>query len=261
MLNTVFHPLLKELKLINKKIDEISKIKKGTVNDLTDISFDFYDINLRPALTLFTAQTQKGINAKTISFAILVQLIYLSSLYHQEVPNSNSNVKKEVFSEKVQFPVLVGDYLYSSFFSYLCSNKLYSHIPYFAQLILDINDAKAKRLESLSKNTYIDFDTVSKEREILFESCCLLGAQSVGVSSYLQDHWKKIGKKIGRIEASIHWQRLPENSNLEWEELLQLIDMVPKGINTNQLMFFLQHLCRQAGWNTESENVINIISV
>lgn len=121
--------------MVLQQIERITAIKNGSIFDIVDFPFNGSELTFFYRLTnFFQAEAEQTAKEDRYHLALLSTLIYLSSKIHFSI--SEHNDTEIAMRQKLQFPVLVGDLLYSQFFAEILKGPYYSKLDnYIAQLI------------------------------------------------------------------------------------------------------------------------------
>lgn len=125
------------------------------------------------------------------------------------------HVATKIHKYKGQSPeyfVLVGDYIYSKFFSYLCKYDSLEWLTPLSNIICEIHEKNAENEQKKCSNiTNKNITAVQRESALLGSISCEIGA-SYGVNSnYVKDNMKYLGYSLGLIKAT----SLKEKNNQE----------------------------------------------
>ncbi|MDK2984620.1 MAG: hypothetical protein PWQ96_262 [Clostridia bacterium] len=96
-----------------------------------------------------------------------------------------------------QYPVLVGDYLYTKFFSYLCQYKSLKWLQPLSQVICNIHEGGIERKENQDKGKSIGIETLKKEVANLSAISCEIGATYAQDSHLVISSMKEVGFNLG----------------------------------------------------------------
>jgi len=177
----------KQLTLSEQMLLNDFNIKNKSVWDLTQLDIDIQKRHFYPKLFLLSYSLfKRDEDIKVTNMATIIQLIYLASEIH----------KYE--GDKPEYPVLVGDYLYSMFFHNLSKHDMTEWLPPLSQTISTMQLGSMERFEnnSIKPNT---ISIISKESASLGEVSCMLGAGLADAPSNAVNSLKEIGFTLGLI--------------------------------------------------------------
>jgi len=177
----------KQLTLSEQMLLNDFNIKNKSVWDLTQLSIEIQKRHFYPKLFLLSYSLfKRDENVKVTNMATIIQLIYLASEIH----------KYE--GDKPEYPVLVGDYLFSMFFHNLCKYDMTEWLPPLSQTISTMQLGSMERFENNSIKPNI-ISIISKESASLGEVSCMLGAGLADAPSNAVNSLKEIGFTLGLI--------------------------------------------------------------
>ena len=184
---TVANFLDNQLTLSDKMLSSDFNIKNKCIWDLSQLSIENKKRHFYPKLFLLSYSLfKRDTNIKVTSMATIIQLIYLASEIH----------KYE--GDKPEYPVLVGDYLFSMFFQNLCKYDMVEWLPQISQTFGTMQLGSMERFEdkSIKANT---LNIISKESASLGELSCMLGASFANAPDKAVNSLKGIGFGLGLI--------------------------------------------------------------
>ena len=137
---------------------------------------------MRPMLILLTAKNYGSVSDVTQNAALGLELLHTASLVHDDVVDESSERRGQPsvnasYNNKVA--VLVGDYILSTA---------------LLRVALQLSNISN---QVISEDVY--YQVIDKKTAVLFESCAVLGAISVGVSEAEIEKARKFGHNIGMI--------------------------------------------------------------
>lgn len=216
MIEEAFASINQDLNLVNKKIEQELAIKGIRLDSLVNLDVCPFNKLLRPGLVILATRLFNYTGGKAIALASIFQLIYLASSVHacileaEEIsPDNNIN-----YRNSSQFPVLVGDYLYSKFYTFLYSEGLTEFLKPIAEIICLINEGGILR-QMVAKKVYTfshQNEIVRKEKAVLIAGCCSCGAMLGKASKYEQaainDFGLNLGMACGLLEQDVPFERV-----------------------------------------------------
>ena len=170
----------------------MTAIKNGSIFDIVDLPINGSELTFFYRLTNFfrTEDNQPAIDAR-YHLGLLSTLIYLSSKIHFSIAEQNDT--EEATRQKLQFPVLVGDLLYSLFFAEIIKGPYFSKLDnYIKQLIAFHADMVDYLEQSLSTEAVLTTH-ISALARLTIE---ILRPEA------LETHYQ-LAEQIGRFESSL----------------------------------------------------------
>jgi len=210
-----------ELSLILARVYRSLKLKKSFTLDILEKDFSRDDMIFFPKLTLLAAQGPKGINKKIRTLAVLVQIMYLSTEIHSQI--TDGNINKNKFLNKVQLPILVGDFLYSKFYDILCAEECIDFLDDFIHYITELNLNWIDYLEGKSSLEAICMTWYGKLASMAME----LAARSSGLNNYWIKAIKRYGFGIGNMYGA---EKLKINSNNFRSMVHESLTLIPPSV-------------------------------
>jgi octaprenyl-diphosphate synthase len=209
----MFNIIQTELDTVFAKVEKEYYLKAGHLSKfIPQLELDEMDKYLRPALVILPAKLLKGCAAKMTVLAGVVQFIMVAQLIHNRIPD---NCPKEL----PQFPVLVGDYLFSKFFKFLSDHDLLEWLAPLSRVICEMNEAGIMRKEVLDKGLGKEDDyleVVRQEYGLLMAQACKIGGGVAKVHQGMQDALEQFGLNLG-----IGWGIIKENFPLSPIDFLE----------------------------------------
>lgn len=186
----ILQPLQNELRLVELRMRKEFALKEGRLNDLLPLHLkDQWDRLFLPAMVLLHNKLFAPIKEKTVAMACVFQFIYLATLAHRRI------------EAKPAMVVLIGDYLYTKFFSYLCRHDALEYLDPLARIICHIQEAGIWRQQSPVQASGGDLELIDKERASLVSLACRCGAELGGATDEMAWASQLFGLHAGRIWA------------------------------------------------------------
>ncbi len=197
MLREILRPIEGDLQSVQDKIQKNLLSRAGCVGSFAHLEVSYLNQVIRPALVILAGRLFNYSAEKTIMLAGIFQFIYMASQIHAGISDSDSDENKNYGSK---FPVLVGDYLYGKFFTFLCDAGIIRFLQPLAEIICSINEGRI-----LKQNAGGAYDThplifkeiISKEMATLFAGCCRLGACLSSAEEENQKYLYRFGFNLG----------------------------------------------------------------
>ena len=158
---------------------------------------------LRPLLTLLSGKICGNINSKTISTAVVLELMHSASLLHDDVIDDSDSRHGQPSANRLwsnKLAILAGDYMLASAMKELTR----MHNIRIQQLVCDMSHtlSQGEVLELhhdssmwISENLY--FEIIRCKTASLFATCTEAGAISVGATGYQSSKLRRFGEELG----------------------------------------------------------------
>ncbi len=176
----------------------------------TDVLHDIFEHilanrgkQLRPLLTLLSAQLCGKINDKTYSIATVLEMLHTASLIHDDVVDSTTQRRgqqsvNDKWTNKIA--VLAGDYLMASALKELVQMRNIRLQQLISVLIQQLTKGEILELNHnssmwINENRY--FNIIQLKTASLFATCTEAGAISVGATGYQATNLRKFGEELG----------------------------------------------------------------
>jgi octaprenyl-diphosphate synthase len=158
---------------------------------------------LRPLLVFLSARLHGTPTLKTISAAMIVELLHTATLIHDDVVDESilrrgSPTVNHLWNNKIS--VLIGDFLFSRTLTTLIALEDRNALPIISETACRITEGELMQLEhdhDYDMNEAIYFDLVSKKTAALFSASCALGASSVTNDSDSFAKMRLFGENLG----------------------------------------------------------------
>ena len=163
--------------------------------------------------------------APVIALAAVVHFIYLAARSHQSVQEWPGTGDPRVC---YQYPVLVGDYLYSHFFNCLCRHGILSYLQPLARVICQISEGSILRLQNNKEISRAELlrKAALKEGALLLGESCRLAARLCGASEEEEEILYRFGLNYG---MALVLNDLGFEVRAYVEKALALLDRLPLG--------------------------------
>ena len=160
---------------------------------------------MRPMLILLTAKNYGSVSDVTQNAALGLELLHTASLVHDDVVDESSERRGQPsvnasYNNKVA--VLVGDYILSTALLRVALSDNHRIVQHLADLGRTLAAGEILQLSNISNQVISEdvyYQVIDKKTAVLFESCAVLGAISVGVSEAEIEKARKFGQNIGMI--------------------------------------------------------------
>lgn len=247
MLSEILKPVEKELQSIQNLIERHLTIKTGYLGSFAHLEMSSINKTIRPALVVLSSRIYDYDPQKTIVLASVFQFIYMASKVHQRISENDSDYVREGTDPRdgSQFPVLVGDYLYSKFFYFLNSAGIISLLHPLAEIICQIHEGNLlkKKFNAQSIPSRALREVVRKETAALFAGCCILSARLAGApekdQNFLMNFGQNLGMAYGLLEQGISLEFASAYLEEALNSILMLPDKLEKNVLEELVRFFL----------------------
>lgn len=158
---------------------------------------------IRPKIVLLVAGMNGGINEETYKMSVLVELLHLSSLVHDDVID-DSSIRRGVSTVNClwnnKIAVLSGDYLLSKVLNIILGSKIEGVTKKVSETVRDLTNGEIQQLHAignfnLSEDEYIKI--VDKKTASLMSLSFSLGAMSSGKTEGEVEKFSVLGRKFG----------------------------------------------------------------
>lgn len=195
-------PIKTELELVNENIKNGMLLKAGHVSDFANLELNWCDKYLHPAVLILSAYMFGYNNPQVITMATSMQFLYLGTGIHFGK-----------YDQRLGLPVLIGDYFYSKFFSYMCNGEALEWLAPTANVVCDIHVAGIRENENaqLIRSDSNEYIKILKEQMGLLGFCAAFGAFATKAEKNFKDSLVNFGKNLG---TSIQLLRNKQNLNI-----------------------------------------------
>lgn len=196
----MFNYIQSELNEIFVNLEKDYSLKSGHLSKyIPDFELSQIDKLLRPALVVLTAKLFHGYDRRSMIMAEVVQLIHLAQDIHNHITDDGPK-------EAPQFPVLVGDYLFSKFFKKLSDHDLLEYLAPLASVICKMNEGGIIRREIIEQGRAGEEDYLEvllMEYGLLVGMTCKVGGKLAGCSEEQADNLEQFGINLGMAWGAI----------------------------------------------------------
>lgn len=160
---------------------------------------------MRPMLTLLSAKNYGEVSEVTQYAAIALELLHTASLVHDDVVDESSERRGQAsvnasYNNKVA--VLVGDYILSTCLLNVSFTNNQRIIYYLSELGRTLAAGEILQLQNINNQEISEdayYQVIKQKTASLFETCCSMGALSVGASDDDVEKAKLFGQNLGMI--------------------------------------------------------------
>jgi octaprenyl-diphosphate synthase len=156
-------------------------------------------------LVFLTARNLGEVTDVTQNAALGLELLHTASLVHDDVVDESAERRgapsvNAAYNNKVA--VLVGDYILSTALLRVALSDNHRIVQHLAQLGRKLAAGEVLQLSNISNQEISEdvyYQVIDQKTAVLFESCCILGAISVGASDEMIEKSAKFGHNVGMI--------------------------------------------------------------
>ena len=160
---------------------------------------------MRPILVLLMAKNFGVVNEATLHSAVGLELLNTASLVHDDVVDEAQERRGQqsvnaCYDNKVA--VLVGDYVLSTALYHVSMTHQEAIFRQIAELGRALANGEILQLTNTDENGLSEekyFQVIEKKTGALFESCCIIGALSAGLTMHDIQEVRRFGSIIGTI--------------------------------------------------------------
>ena len=160
---------------------------------------------MRPMLVFLMARNLGEVSDVTQNAALGLELLHTASLVHDDVVDESSERRGQpsvnaAYNNKVA--VLVGDYILSTALLRVALSDNHRIVQHLAELGRKLAAGEVLQLSNISNQEVSEdvyYQVIDQKTAVLFESCCILGAISVGASDEMIEKTAKFGHNVGMI--------------------------------------------------------------
>jgi geranylgeranyl pyrophosphate synthase len=231
MLREILKPIKNELNIVKNAVEKEMFIRTDYIGKYAHLEFSYFDRFIRPALVILSSGIYGCSGDKTLSLACVFQFIHMASVVHKNIPEKDTDYTREDSDPRdgSQFPVLVGDYLYGKYFSYLNDVGMIDYLRPIAEIICEIHEGGILKNRIKGKNPASEAycEVVRKETAELFAGCAAMGARLAGASAYDQENMRLLGKNIGMASGLKERGAAAKYTSAYLDEALAVLSHVP----------------------------------
>ena len=160
---------------------------------------------MRPILVLLMAKNFGVVNEATLHSAVGLELLHTASLVHDDVVDEAQERRGQqsvnaCYDNKVA--VLVGDYVLSTALFHVSMTHQEAIFRQIAELGRALSNGEILQLTNTDENGLSEekyFQVIENKTGALFESCCIIGALSAGLTMNDIQEVRRFGSIIGTI--------------------------------------------------------------
>jgi octaprenyl-diphosphate synthase len=204
-LSKIKQPIIDELNDFVRLFDESLTYGEGLLSQVLSHIRQRGGKRMRPMLVLLSAKNYGSVSDVTQNAALGLELLHTASLVHDDVVDESSERRGQPsvnasYNNKVA--VLVGDYILSTALLRVALSDNHRIVQHLADLGRTLAAGEILQLWNISNQIISEdvyYQVIDKKTAVLFESCSVLGAISVGASDEEIEKARKFGHNIGMI--------------------------------------------------------------
>jgi geranylgeranyl pyrophosphate synthase len=191
-------PIKDELDQVEQNINKEMILKAGPVADFTKLELNWWDKYVHPAALIISARMFGYNKPQVITMATVVQLIHIATGIHYGK-----------YDQRPGLPILIGDYFYAKFFSYLCSGKALEWLPEMAEVICDAHDAGVREVEDnqSSLSDVSRYIALLRKQSTLLGTCSAFGVLATNGDIAQEKALRSFGVSLGAAFSLIKQNR------------------------------------------------------
>lgn len=204
-LSVIKHPIEKDFQTFQNKFQEALTYDDGLLSSALEHIRQRTGKQMRPMLTLLSAKNYGEVADVTQYAAVALELLHTASLVHDDVVDESSERRGQSsvnasYNNKVA--VLVGDYILSTCLlnvSFTKNHRILYFLSELGQILAagEILQLQTTNSQIISEESY--YQVIKQKTASLFDTCCSIGALSVGASDEDVKKAKEFGHNLGMI--------------------------------------------------------------
>lgn len=232
MVKEVFSALKKELIEVERRVRRELIVKGQDRKPFFVCQVPYLDWNIRPALVTGVARLYNFYCERVITLAVIVQLIYLAGVMHVGVADEAWSAGRD--PDNVQWPVLLGDYLYSRFFALACEADMIDFIEPLAETVCFSNQVGIQCHQWKGTATDRLLSQVEGETASLVAVACRLAGKLAAAPIDDLTHLERFGWNFG-MGYGIQKYDLTGLAQSYFARAANALDLLPPGAARNIL--------------------------
>lgn len=231
MLTELLAGFMPELTAIDARTFNI--VRKSTGNRFNEEKYYPNRVNLLwlPGMCLLAAKAAKDTNARVVRLAGILHMLGLASHLHWSLAEDTELNKMK---QEIQYPILVGDLLYSRVYTDICRHRLQQYLMPLTSLVGSIHE------ELLLKG----MESQIKIYAMMGESACYLGAHAAEGDAFVMDILREIGYHLGLLKGVAEWGASVSRYLSDWYACWELSEGLPDEKTRQQYQYILLELGR-----------------
>lgn len=200
----LYRPIERELEQVREQLMLELRSDDAQINAMCRHVSRYQGKLLRPAVLLLSGQACGTITPDHIAFGVIIELLHLATLIHDDVLDQASIRRKSVTTNALwgnETSVLLGDYLLSQAFD-LCNRtgnlKINRVVSSVARMICqgEMLQCMSRGQWDLAEERYLEI--IHMKTGCLYQMCCRVGAELAGGSREAVEALERYGLLIGR---------------------------------------------------------------
>lgn len=222
--------VLPDLEIVENLVQKELNLRSGPVTKFIDLKINNFEKNIYSLLIFSFFRFFGKPNIKAYAMAAVFQFIYLADLAHQED------------GEYIHYEVLIGDFLFSKFFFFMCKYDLLEWLPSIASLLCQRQEAYVLKLSN-TKNPSKILEIIDMEKARLYGECCYIGAKLAEGREELLELAKDFGLYLGRAHNLLAYHEYLDLAAYYLEQAKKILNFFPDGEskdNLNEILNFFE---------------------
>ena len=172
-----------------------------------------------------------------------MQVLYFATRIHWSIPEDKACIK---LKEQIQYPILLGDLLYSRFYALICRFELQQYLAYLATLIGNIHEEHVLSNEKKKQNLPEEHH-ILQIYSLLGETACFLAAHLLVGKTFLSEVIKQLGQHLGILKGIREEGYDPYRYLAKWYCTWELLELLPPSLGREYFEDILLGFGRQWG--------------
>lgn len=199
----IIEPINQELKDFKKLYQKSFSRDTNLLLSISNYIFDNSGKKIRPILTFLVSGLLGEINKKTYTSAILIELLHVATLIHDDVVDEAQFRRKKLSINslwKNKVAVLIGDFFLAQGLKIAIEENAEKMLLYTSKAVQKMAKGEILQLEKSRKLTLIEEDyykIIEYKTATLFGCCCELAAFSNNLSEEETEKIYQFGIKLG----------------------------------------------------------------
>lgn len=235
-----FELISSDLEKVDLIINRALKIRPGHISRFAHVDLSPLQKVLHPALVLYTGRLFDAAGEKMASLAAVVQFIYMAAVVHLRVGEEVGETGD--IRDGAQYPVLVGDYLYGSFFTTLCAGGIVEYLQPLGEIIAEMNLGALLRVKEELPGKAESPEVIEKETAALTSGCCRLAARLGGAGAEAERQMSEFGFNFGMGLGILERDFPREQAAVFFDVALNLLEAMPAGDARQSLAGLVQQI-------------------
>ena len=196
-------PIEAEFNTFQERFRQAFENENELINTVNSYILNKTGKQIRPILTLLSAESVGNINDDTIKCAISLEMLHTASLIHDDVVDESDERRGQksvnaIWNNKVS--ILIGDYLLSKSMAIANETKSHPIINKIANLGKELSEGELMQINNVKKINIEEkkyFDVIKKKTAALFNTCTYTGAITTNCTEEDANKLKNFGEIYG----------------------------------------------------------------